>query len=154
MPEDTMTDAPAPGRVADLPCPKCGNSDVVMRYITATRWQECVHVVCNHHGVEHFHRHCRRCGYQWTTLDVLPTAGGCTSSTRPWNPWGDKFTGSVHNECVLPPHPDDIAHESPSGLQWRWADPTGASVVLDSGSPLIDQTAPTLNVTLSEAGSL
>lgn len=56
-----------PSRVpADLPCPKCGSGDVAMRF--------CAEWPCNGRSTvdpEHFHRRCGRCGYVWTTDDVL-----------------------------------------------------------------------------------
>lgn len=56
--------------VLDLPCPKCGHTDVTLHYYGE---YGCTRPSCDQYaGPEHFHRHCRRCSYEWSTNDVLP----------------------------------------------------------------------------------
>ncbi len=70
-------------KVADLPCPKCGGDDVRVRWqpragVTDGSHDRCRDVIPDFYEserrwsvfVEHFHRHCQRCGYWWPTDDV------------------------------------------------------------------------------------
>jgi hypothetical protein len=60
---------PPIARVADLPCPKCGHTDVSLSYERVCHgWSKCPHWGGQQ---EHFHRSCRRCSYRWATDDVL-----------------------------------------------------------------------------------
>lgn len=61
-----MADTEGTERVPDLPCPKCGDADVSIRYCRG-EWRptgSCIGLR------EHFDRGCRRCGYVWETFDV------------------------------------------------------------------------------------
>lgn len=70
-------------RVADQPCPKCGNDEVRINYQAGGSYFDSLHVMCKQpvqmlRGdkdtfVEHFHRTCQRCHYAWPTTDVLET---------------------------------------------------------------------------------
>lgn len=65
-------------RVPDVPCPKCGDTDVWLSYMAQEPPTECTSSLrCDWYGGrEHFHRHCRRCGYLWSTDDVLAKQAG------------------------------------------------------------------------------
>jgi predicted nucleic-acid-binding Zn-ribbon protein len=67
-----------PGVASDLPCPKCLGDDVSLRYCDSCRHK--LHSrfdLCRHGDPEHFHRTCRRCGYEWRTDDLLQARVVC-----------------------------------------------------------------------------
>lgn len=55
-------------RVPDLPCQKCGDTEVRIRYCDGCRLK--LYSDGCHGLPEHFHRQCLRCGYGWCTDDV------------------------------------------------------------------------------------
>lgn len=59
-----------PTRVPDLPCPKCGDADVRVRYCDGCKLRHNTSA-CSHGEREHFHRSCRRCGFDWKTDDAI-----------------------------------------------------------------------------------
>jgi hypothetical protein len=70
--------------VPDLPCPKCGGSDVNIAYCDGCDLRPYSSTIrkyeddyCSHGDSEHFHRRCRRCSYQWRTDDVLTPRRVC-----------------------------------------------------------------------------
>ena len=58
-------------RVADLPCPKCGDTDVVIRHCDPPRKWSSTRTCGGMSDPEHFDRTCQRCLYAWRTDDVL-----------------------------------------------------------------------------------
>ncbi len=71
-------DPPAPQvetRVPDLPCLKCGHGDVKLTHTKpwpeSGDWSD-----CSMRHIEHFHRRCTRCSYEWSTDDVLDAEAG------------------------------------------------------------------------------
>ena len=55
------------------PCPKCGETDVVVSYANDATHQtwESQRRPCEYKG-DHFHLHCRQCGYWWSMPPWLP----------------------------------------------------------------------------------
>lgn len=56
-------------RVEDIDCPKCGDSDIHIRYCDGCKKRQ-YKDQCRHGDPEHFHRLCRRCSYAWMTTDA------------------------------------------------------------------------------------
>lgn len=68
-----------------VPCPKCGNDDVHVRYQADYKGPDCGSwssssfrcgkvsevIARGSDQDEHFHRTCRYCGFKWYTFDVL-----------------------------------------------------------------------------------
>jgi len=75
-----MSDTALP-RVEDIPCPKCGGEEVRLSYQEGGSYFDSLHQMCKRDVrmtstnrdvfIEHFHRTCQRCHYQWPTTDVL-----------------------------------------------------------------------------------
>lgn len=61
--------------VPDRPCPKCGSADVSIAYCDGCELRPYSSKYdddkCGHGDLEHMHRRCKRCSYQWRTDDVL-----------------------------------------------------------------------------------
>lgn len=68
--------------VEDISCPKCGHDIVRMHYYAAGgSYFASLHTICKRdvpmrpdnrdEFIEHFHRYCQRCHYEWPTTDVL-----------------------------------------------------------------------------------
>lgn len=76
---------PTVPRVADWPCPKCGDPDVHVAYCDGCDLRPTSSALgayeddrCSHGDPEHLHRNCRRCSYRWRTDDVRNARTVCT----------------------------------------------------------------------------
>jgi hypothetical protein len=72
--EQRVTDLEA--GALDLPCPKCGCTDVRIRYCDGCqlrhyRSNTLADDQCRDGDPEHFHRTCARCTYAWRTDDAI-----------------------------------------------------------------------------------
>lgn len=76
-----------PGKVADLPCPACGNERTNKQYCDGCKLRPSTGLratevnSCHDGDLEHFHRYCD-CGYGWRTDDVIDARVRCEYELR------------------------------------------------------------------------